>query len=171
MAAITRRIRSIAPSYLIAPPSDYDGLLETHEVYGLDLSAAEMVVLSACQTNVGEVSRGDDIGLASAFFYPPHSSLACGMWMMRLPSVLMSAFYRQLEWGKRKPCRQRRQRCVPIPSGAFYWAAFVLNGEPDNPPNPIWRLMRQVGMGIAGLTLLLIAGMALPPQAQQQINP
>jgi len=35
-----------------------DGRLETHEVYGLDLKGNALVALSACQSNVGELSAG-----------------------------------------------------------------------------------------------------------------
>ena len=58
-----------------APDGDNDGRLEVHEVFGLDL-AADLVVLSACQTGLGsgaltDVPAGDDwIGLSRAFSRP-----------------------------------------------------------------------------------------------------
>jgi len=50
----------------LAPDVANDGRLEVHEVYSLDLANADLVVLSACQTQLGELSAGDElVGLTS----------------------------------------------------------------------------------------------------------
>ncbi len=58
-----------------------DGRLETHEVYGLDLKGNELVVLSACQTNVGELSAGDElVGMTRAFFFAGTPTILSSLW-------------------------------------------------------------------------------------------
>ena len=54
----------------LAPDGEGDGRLEVREIYGLDLTNADLVVLSACQTQLGELSAGDElVGLTRAFFF------------------------------------------------------------------------------------------------------
>ncbi len=119
----------------LAPQGDDDGRLETHEVYGLDLSAAEMVVLSACQTNVGDVSRSDEIvGLTRAFFFAGTPTLVSSLWKVddAATEKLMSAFYRnwQSGMGKAEALQAAQAELRETHPSPFYWAAFVLNGDP-----------------------------------------
>ncbi|MGB0383827.1 MAG: tetratricopeptide repeat protein [Ardenticatenaceae bacterium] len=119
----------------LAPQGDHNGRLETHEVYGLDLSAAEMVVLSACQTNVGDVSRSDEIvGLTRAFFFAGTPTLVSSLWNVddAATEKLMSAFYRnwQSGMGKAEALQAAQAELRKTHPGPFYWAAFVLNGDP-----------------------------------------
>ena len=53
----------------LAPDGSDDGRLEVREVYGANLAANPLVVLSACQTNLGQLSKGDDVvGLTPRLF-------------------------------------------------------------------------------------------------------
>jgi CHAT domain-containing protein len=71
----------------LAPDSAEDGRLEVHEVFGLHL-AADLVVLSACQTGLGSGARadvppGDDwVGLTRGFLHAGarHVVATCGPW-------------------------------------------------------------------------------------------
>ena len=125
----------------LAPQGDDDGRLEAHEVYSLDLSAAEMVVLSACQTNVGEASAGDEIvGLTRAFFFAKTPTLVSSLWKVddAATETLMSAFYRnwQAGMGKAEALQIAQAELRETHSGPFYWAAFVLNGDPGEVTSP-----------------------------------
>ena len=150
----------------LAPQGDYDGRLETREVYGLDLSAAEMVVLSACQTNVGETSRGDDIvGLTRAFFFAKTPTLVSSLWKVddAATEALMSAFYRNWQDGMGKAqalqAAQAEVRANPKWAGPFFWAGFVVNGDPGEvrePPRNPWMMI--VGtVGLLAIVVLMIS--------------
>jgi len=123
----------------LAPGEDADGRLNVHEVYGLDLENADLVVLSACQTNQGELSVGDEIvGLNRAFLYGA-PTVVSSLWSVddEATGVLMEAFYTSLLDGMEKAqALQHAQQAVrtdpahPAWAHPYYWAAFVLSGDP-----------------------------------------
>ncbi|RPJ62464.1 MAG: CHAT domain-containing protein, partial [Acidobacteria bacterium] len=84
----------------LAPGGGQDGRLEVHEIFGLGL-AADLVVLSACQTGVGSGSRadvpaGDDwVGLTRAFLYAGAAQVVATLWSVEdWPTAsLMERFY------------------------------------------------------------------------------
>ena len=116
-----------------------DGRLETHEVYGLDLKGNELVALSACQSNVGELSAGDElVGLTRAFFFAGTPTILSSLWSVddQATEALMTAFYRHWQAGMGKAealqAAQAEVRANPQWASPFYWAGFVLNGDPGN---------------------------------------
>lgn len=119
----------------LAPDKENDGLLEVHEVYSLDLKKANLIVLSACQTQLGERSQGDDIiGLNRAFIYAGAPTVVASLWSVKekQSSELMIAFFKHLKDGMGKAeALQAAQRYIrrmyPHP---YYWAGFVLTGDP-----------------------------------------
>jgi CHAT domain-containing protein len=120
---------------VLAPDKSNDGVLEVHEVYGLDLKSVSLVVLSACQTQLGEHSQGDDIiGLNRAFIYAGTPTVVASLWSVqdKQTGELMVSFFKHLKEGMSKAealqAAQREMRAnYPHP---YYWAAFVLTGEP-----------------------------------------
>ncbi len=124
------------------PQAEDDGALEVHEVYGLDLTRADMVTLSACQTQLGSRSDGDDIvGLNRAFLYAGAPTVVASLWSVddEATAVLMEAFYAHLKagMGKAEALRAaqsdlRQDREHPQWAHPFYWAAFVLTGDPGD---------------------------------------
>ena len=123
----------------LAPGGEEDGRLNVHEVYGLDLDRADLVVLSACQTQVGELSAGDEVvGLTRAFLYGA-PTVVSSLWSVddEATGALMARFYEHLLTGKGKAgALQSAQAGVrtdpehPEWAHPYYWAAFVLSGEP-----------------------------------------
>ena len=114
-----------------------DGRLETHEVYGLNLKGNELVALSACQSNVGELSAGDElVGLTRAFFFAGTPTILSSLWSVddQATEALMTGFYRQWQAGMGKAealqAAQAEVRANPRWASPFYWAGFVLNGDP-----------------------------------------
>ncbi len=113
---------------------DAGGLLSVHELYNLDLPA-ELVVLSACETALGQEIRGEGlVGLARGFMYAGAPRLVVSLWQVGDAStrVLMPEFYRELLRGGLSPAAALRQAQLAVRKdrpAPFYWAAFVLQGD------------------------------------------
>lgn len=115
----------------------YDGVLTAFEVAAADLQGTDLVVLSACETGVGEVRTGDGVhGLRRAFQLAGARSLVMSMWRVsdEATNLLMSELYGRLKEGtpKGEALREaalalRRDEAYSHP---YYWGAFVLVGEP-----------------------------------------
>jgi CHAT domain-containing protein/Tfp pilus assembly protein PilF len=118
----------------LAPSEGNDGNLEMHEVFGLDLSKTGLVVLSACSTQIGQLSAGDEIeGLTRAFLYAGTPAVMASLWNVSDEStaLFMERFYTHLRKGKGRAEALRRaqletRRKFPHP---YHWAAFVLTGD------------------------------------------
>jgi CHAT domain-containing protein len=126
---------------VLAPDGESDGSLELHEVYGLDLSQAHLVVLSACDTQLGPRSRGDDVvGLSRAFIYAGAPTVVATLWQVddEATGHLMTAFYRELAAGRTaaaalQAAQAATRATYPHP---YHWAAFVLSGDPSTVARP-----------------------------------
>jgi CHAT domain-containing protein len=113
-----------------------DGSLELNDVFGLDLRNTNLVVLSGCQSQRGARTRGDDvIGLSRAFIYAGSRSVMASLWSVDDDATqqLMIAFYTHLKDGLTKAealgaAQADVRRKYPNP---FYWAGFVLTGDPE----------------------------------------
>lgn len=115
-------------------PSGGDGLLQAFEVLRLDLHA-DLVVLSACETAIGQQMAGEGvIGLPRAFFYAGARSVAVSLW--RAPDEatarIMTSFYGHLKSGldKAEALRQAKLERLRDRQRPFLWAPFVLVGSP-----------------------------------------
>ncbi|HIE52208.1 MAG TPA: CHAT domain-containing protein, partial [Armatimonadetes bacterium] len=120
---------------LAAPPpdSEEDGFLEARELAQLDL-AAELVVLSACETARGRLRQGEGLlGLTWAVFAAGAPSAVVSQWAVsdRSTQELMAAFYRYLKAGRGKAAalRQAALELLEEYEQPFYWAPFILVGE------------------------------------------
>ncbi|MEX0778877.1 MAG: CHAT domain-containing tetratricopeptide repeat protein [Balneolales bacterium] len=75
-----------------------DGFLRSAEIYALSINA-DIVVLSACETGLGKLVRGEGVlGLQRAFFNAGASTVVVSLWPVydRSTSVLMENFYKEL---------------------------------------------------------------------------
>ena len=127
----------------LAPDEKNDGLLEVHEVYRLDLQNCELVVLSACKTQLGElgaegetvgVNPGDEVvGLTRAFFFGGTPTVVASLWSVddRPTGLLMERLYTHLQdgVGKAQALRQAQLDVREEYPNPHYWAAFVLSGD------------------------------------------
>ena len=114
-----------------------DGLLEVHEVYGLNLEKASLVVLSACETKIGDLSKGDEIvGLNRAFIYAGTPTVIASLWSVEDQStrLIMEQFHTYLRQGIEKAkalrlAQKALRETHPQYSHPYYWAAFSLTGD------------------------------------------
>jgi len=121
-----------------------DGMLQTYEIFNMDIDA-ELTVLSACQTGLGELKAGEGlVGLTRAFMYAGSPSVLVSLWSVSDPSTaaFMKRFYRNLNKGKTKAEALRETKIwmkeksyhtdehgnVIKHDHPFYWAPFILVG-------------------------------------------
>ncbi len=112
-----------------------DGLLTAEDVSVLDLLETELVVLSACETGLGQVHVGEGVfGLRRAFVVAGARTLVMSLW--KIPDThtqeLMEEFYSHLLEGRSRVDALRAAQLTmrekhPQP---FYWGAFICQGDP-----------------------------------------
>jgi CHAT domain-containing protein len=113
-----------------------DGLLQSTEIFNLKLKT-DLVVLSACQTGLGKLVRGEGIiGLTRAFMYAGTPSVLVSLWSVsdNSTATLMEEFYRNLiRSGLYKTDALRKAQLTLMSdeksAHPFYWAPFVLVGD------------------------------------------
>ena len=113
-----------------------DGVLTALEAAGLDLLGTQLVVLSACDTGVGEAVQGEGVfGLRRAFYIAGARTLVVSLWKVhdQATQQLMTGFYRNLKNGQGKATALRnaqlslrKQREWRHP---FFWAGFIVSGD------------------------------------------
>ena len=113
----------------------YNDRLYVHELYNLDLNA-EMVVLSACETGLGELKRGEGIvSLARSFTFAGAQSVVPSLWQVndQATANFMTSFYQAIKEGntKSKALRIAKLKSLQSPQTAapFFWAAFIPIGD------------------------------------------
>jgi CHAT domain-containing protein/uncharacterized protein HemY len=113
-----------------------DGILTALEASGLNLWGTKLVVLSACDTGVGEVKNGEGVyGLRRAFVLAGAESTVMSLWSVSdyATRELMKNFYKNLKsgMGRGESLRQVQLQMLKQKGRThpFYWAAFIESGE------------------------------------------
>ncbi len=117
-----------------------DGNLQAREIFHLkDRIQAKLVVLSACETGLGKLEKGDGVvGFSRAWMYTGVNSLIVSLWKVNdsSTSLLMENFYRHLFAEKdsehflkyliqaKKELRHSKNYAAP-----YYWAPFIFIGK------------------------------------------
>jgi CHAT domain-containing protein len=117
---------------------EQDGFLRAYEIYDLKLPA-ELVVLSGCRTGLGKEIKGEGIvGMTRGFMYAGAARVMVSLWDVsdEASAELMTQFYRKMLGPERlRPSAALRAAQVQVLKGRrwrapYYWAGFVLQGEP-----------------------------------------
>lgn len=111
-------------------PDNNDGILTAYEISKLDLHNVSLVVLSACETGLGDDLFDGIFGLQRAFKKAGVSSILMSLWQIddRATSEYMSLFYENLIEGSSKHDAYIRTVLTMKERypDANYWASFVL---------------------------------------------
>ncbi len=113
-----------------------NGFLRLTDIFNLKL-AANLVVLSACQSGMGQNVRGEGmVGLTRGFMYAGAQRVAVSLWNVddEGTSVLMQKFYQKMVQQKLAPAAALRAAQIEMMQeekwkSPYYWAAFTLQGE------------------------------------------
>ena len=109
-----------------------DGILTAKEIAQMDLRGTDLLVLSACQTGLGEVSGEGVFGLQRGFKKAGVNSILMSLWEVDddATQLLMTTFYKNLTSGKSKTeslkLAQDKVRKTPGFESPYFWAAFIL---------------------------------------------
>jgi CHAT domain-containing protein/Tfp pilus assembly protein PilF len=112
------------------------GFLELQDIYNLNLPV-DLVVLSACDTGLGQEVKGEGlIGLTRGFMYAGASRVVASLWSVDdiATSELMAHFYKAMQQSGLRPAAALRAAQIQMlhqerRKSPFYWAAFQIHGE------------------------------------------
>jgi CHAT domain-containing protein len=114
-------------------PTD-DGLLQIREIRNLHLKA-DLVTLSACSTGIGPVGEEGVASIVNAFIEAGSQSVVSTLWELEdhATAHLMTTFYDHLGRNEEKAEALRQAQLEMLHSGSppYYWAGFVLDGDPN----------------------------------------
>ena len=113
-----------------------DGFVRLNDIYNMRLDA-DLVILSACRTALGEEIKGEGlVGLTRAFMYAGAPRVVASLWQVSdvATAELMKRFYRALFVDRLRPAAALRAAQLELSrdprwSAPYYWAGFVLQGE------------------------------------------
>ena len=113
-----------------------DGVLTALEVAGLNLSGTQLVVLSACETGLGDVANGEGVyGLRRALAIAGTESQLISLWKVDDEGTkdLMVSYYQRLmnNIGRSQALRQTQLEMLNSNTyqHPYYWAAFIPSGD------------------------------------------
>jgi MYXO-CTERM domain-containing protein len=118
---------------------DDDGVLTALEASSLDLEGTELVVLSACDTGLGDIQRGQGVfSLRRALVEAGAATQVLSLWEVDDDATiaLMTGYYQRLVQraeGRGAALRSAQLAMLADPRTAhpFYWSAFIVSGDPS----------------------------------------
>ncbi|ESA39137.1 tr [Leptolyngbya sp. Heron Island J] len=113
-----------------------DGVLTALEVAGLDLGGTQLVVLSACETGLGDIHNGEGVyGLRRALVIAGSQSQVISLWKVSdsATKAMMVDYYQRLLTGAGRQEALRQAKITLLRNTdyqhPYYWASFILSGD------------------------------------------
>ncbi len=113
------------------PDNWEDGILTSHEISQINLTHTDLVVLSACETALGDIKGSEGVfGLQRAFKMAGVQTLIMSLWKVpdAQTSQLMQGFYKYWLGGmsKHDAFTKAQNEVRKANLNPYYWAAFVM---------------------------------------------
>lgn len=113
-----------------------EGMVSADKILGLKLKGTDLVVLSACETGVGDIKNGEGVfGLKRSFILSGAKTVVMSLWSVpsEETTTIMTKFYTLMAEGNTKSValRQARLNMMEKSPNPFYWGAFVMVGKPE----------------------------------------
>ncbi len=120
----------------------YDGIATAYEISGMNLQGTDLVVLSACETGLGDIQNGEGVfGLRRAFQLAGAQTVVMSLWKVpdNETKELMIDFYTRLKNGEGKSqalrhaslSMMRKQKAKYGSAHPYFWGAFICAGNPE----------------------------------------
>ncbi len=113
-----------------------DGIFTASEATTLDLRGTKLVVLSACDTGIGEIITGEGIyGLRRAFVLAGSESQLISLWKVddTATKELMVNYYQRLKNNEGRSAElhevQKEMLASENYQHPYYWASFIPSGD------------------------------------------
>lgn len=140
------------------PESKKENLLYVSDLYNLNLNT-NLVTLSACESGIGNLKRGEGfMSLARGFYFSGASSISSTLWKINDASALsiMDAFYKNLSKKETKDNALQKAQLAFLNTNKqnalvhpYYWSGFVISGNTTaiaTNSNLLWYLFSVVGL-------------------------